>query len=311
MKRVSIIILFGAVFLLCCPRAYAGDVDTASRYDNLTRGWWWYEDPPKAEDKKKDKEEQKPKRVLPQLKDYTAEQLWNMHPDDFQPLALSFLKKGVQSGKLEDVREFYVMVDIARAKSHVFQNVAAAAWQKYPELSLDVDIPTNALGRITKTQMTEREVEEKISASADKFALVYFYQINCDYCKAQDEVIAGFVNKYQMNYGVTWEVKRVELNEHPELAARFDVKITPYLMLIYRDSKDFFPVSIGVSARQDIEDKLYRGIRLLDGEITPESYTMYDFQRGGRLDPAGYMSSESANQNKEGNHVQIDSAASK
>ena len=294
------IIIFCLILIVCslASHAHAEDPDDqrAKFNDHGTWGWWWYEDPPKKDEKKENKEEQKPKRVLPSLKDYTAEQLWNMHPDDFQPLALQFLKKAVQAPTIENVREFYVMVDIARAKANAFQNVAGAVWQKYPELSLDADIPVNALGRITKTQMTTNEVEEKISTSADKFALIYFYQIGCGYCKAQDEVLAGFNDKYRMKYGVTWEIKRVEINEHPDLAARFDVKVTPYLMLIYRDSKEFFPVAIGVSTRQDIEDRIYRGIRLLDGEVTPESYTMYDFQRGGKLDPSGYTGSGAGSQ---------------
>jgi conjugal transfer pilus assembly protein TraF len=33
-----------------------------------------------------------------------------------------------------------------------------------------------------------------------------------------------------------------------------------------------------------MEDKIYRGIRLLAGEITPQEYSIYDFQKGGAFD---------------------------
>jgi conjugal transfer pilus assembly protein TraF len=34
----------------------------------------------------------------------------------------------------------------------------------------------------------------------------------------------------------------------------------------------------------EIEEKIYRGMRLLKGEITPEEYSLYEFQRGGSFD---------------------------
>lgn len=266
--------------------AYADSSGEKSYYDNSRRGWWWYEDPPAKEKDRKEKQEEKkeamPARVLPSLKDYTTEQLWNMHPDDFQPLIKDFLKKAVQTPTIETVREFYVVLDIARMKSHVFQNVVGAVLQKHPELSLNADIPVDAFGVAAKNRMKQTEVDAKIREAAADFALIYFYSENCRFCQAQDEVLMEFIGKYG------WEVKRVEIDEHPGLAARFDVGITPYVMLIYRDSKDFFPVVIGVTTLDEMEDRIFRGVRLLSGEIGPESYTMYDFQRGGKLDPSIY-----------------------
>jgi len=39
-----------------------------------------------------------------------------------------------------------------------------------------------------------------------------------------------------------------------------------------------------VASLAEIEEKLYRGIRLLKNEITPEEYSLYEFQRGGAFD---------------------------
>jgi conjugal transfer pilus assembly protein TraF len=269
--------------------AFAGTAGGKFSYDDSRRGWWWYEEEPvknkDKNEKQEEKKEAKPARVLPSLKDYTTEQLWNMHPDDFQPLAKEFLKKAVQTPTIETVREFYIMLDMARMKSHVFQNVAGAVWQMYPELSLNADLPSATAGRVAQIKMTNKETISKIKASSRDFALVYFYAENCEFCRVQNEVLEYFIDKYG------WEVKRVEIHEHPELAERFDVKITPYVILIYRESKDQFPVSIGVSSLDEMEDRIYRGIRLLSGEISPEAYSMYEFQRGGKLDPSIYMNS--------------------
>lgn len=250
-------------------------------------GWWWYEDPPAQDKSQKGEKEPKTDRVLPSMKDYTPETLWNMHPDDFQPLAKEFLKKAVQTPTVENVRDFYTMVDISRMKAHVFQNVAGVVWQKYPDLSLNADLPNAQIGRDAKLRISLIETENKLRSSASDFALIYFYSENCEFCKSQDAVLDKFYRKYG------WEIKRVEIHEHPDLAERFDIKITPHLMLIYRESSDYFPVAIGVSSIDEIEDRIYRGMRLLSGEVSPESFTMYDFQKGGKLDPTGYMRSES------------------
>lgn len=282
------------LFVILASPVFAGTEVEKSRYDDVMRGWWWYEpEPPKQDEKEKnpvEKKNEKQGRVLPSLKEYSTEQLWNMHPDDFQPLVKDFLKKAVQYPTLENVRDFYVMVDISRMKAHVFQNVAGAVWQQYPEFSLNADLPTSAAGRMAKVRMQKGEVRSKILDGAHEFALIYFYSEKCEFCKAQDKIMNSFVKEYG------WEIKRLEINENPELAARFDVKITPYLLLIYRDSKDYFPVSIGVSSREEIEERLYRGMRLLSGEISPESYTMFDFQRGGKMDPSGYIQGDSETQ---------------
>jgi conjugal transfer pilus assembly protein TraF len=285
------IAIFVALFFILVPRQDSADVVSGiskSYNDDSRRGWWWYEVEPEKKDD--DKKEVKPARALPSMKDYTGEQLWNMHPDDFQPLIKDFLKKAVQTPTIENVRDFYVMVDIARLKSHAFQAVAGEVWQKYPEFSLDNDIPVNAYGRVAKTRMIMKETEDRLNAAASDFALIYFYSDGCEFCKAQSEVIDYFVAKHG------WEVKRVEIGERPDLAARFDVKMTPYLMLIYRISTDYFPVSIGVSTLPEIEERVYHGIRLLSGETSPESFSMYDFQRGGKLDPSGYTRSGSDSQ---------------
>jgi conjugal transfer pilus assembly protein TraF len=273
------------IMIFCSLASARAESSDKSYYDDSRRGWWWYEDPPATVKDKKEggKKEAVTARVLPSLKDYTTEELWNMHPDDFQPLIKDFMKKAVQTPTIETVREFYIMLDIARMKSHVFQNVAGAVLQKYPELSLNADIPIDAFGVAAKNRMKQIEVDAKLKESAQDYALIYFHSEDCKFCKAQDEVLDEFIGKYG------WEVKRIEISEHPELAARFEVRMTPYVILVYRDSKDFFPVVTGVTTLDEMEDRIFRGVRLLSGETGPESYTMYDFQRGGKQDPSIYM----------------------
>ena len=72
--------------------------------------------------------------------------------------------------------------------------------------------------------------------------------------------------------------------ENPELAAKVGVETTPSVILIKKGVKDHFPVSAGVITSDEIEDKTYRAVRLLNGEITPQEYSLHDFQKGGGFD---------------------------
>lgn len=257
-------------------------------YEDQKKGWWWYEvEPQKGEEAQADQNTTAPKRFMPSLKDYAKDELWNMHPDDFEPLLHAFLKKAVQYPTLENVREYLVVKDIARAKANVFANVSAVALQKYPELSLEREFPTSVPGNAAKIKIQASETATKIRQSREDFALIFFYAKTCEFCKAQESILQFFVDKYG------WEVKYVEINEHPDYAARFDVQTVPYLMLIHRNSSDYFPVSFGVIARDEMENRIYQGIRLLSGEITPEEYSLYEYQRDSGFDPSRYGKHES------------------
>ncbi len=256
-------------------------------YEDQKRGWWWYEvEPEKEVEAQADQKRAAPKHFMPSLKDYTKDELWNMHPDDFEPLLHAFLKKAVQYPTLENVREYLVVKDIARAKANVFANVSAVALQKYPELSLEREFPTSVPGNAAKIKIQANETATKIRQSKDDFALIFFYSKTCEFCKAQNSILQLFIDRYG------WEVKYVEVSEHPDYAARFDVQTVPFLMLIHRNSKDYFPVSVGVIARDEMENRVYQGIRLLSGEITPEEYSLYEYQRDSGFDSSRYGKQE-------------------
>ncbi|MDP2103361.1 MAG: hypothetical protein Q8K26_00375, partial [Candidatus Gracilibacteria bacterium] len=53
--------------------------------------------------------------------------------------------------------------------------------------------------------------------------------------------------------------------------------------------ENYIPVASGVVALDELEQTLYRSIRLLNGQITPQEYSVYDFQKGGGLDPASIL----------------------
>lgn len=182
------ILIFIFTFFCLSSAAFSADINVnkggeteqqdGSYYNSRpARGWWFYEYNSPAE-KKKEGEDKKPeqaKRRVPSLKDYTMEQLWDMHPDDFQPLLLDFQKKAVMSPTEENVREYYTIQDIARRKALAFTNVAQYVTQKYSDLNLNKDYPTIIPGRSAFIRQQMAEIENTIKEAKDEFALLYFF----------------------------------------------------------------------------------------------------------------------------------------
>lgn len=254
----------------------------ADYYSDSQKGWWWGE---RTIEKKEEKKQQpaapeKPgPQVPPSLKSaYTYDDVWNMHPDEFYELQEAYKKKAVQTLREADVQDYYELQEIARKKSLAFTNASQYVWQKNPALTVAKDYPITTPGNLSRIGMIEDERRQTLQANRDTFALVYFWKPGCSYCEDQSNILKWF----QQETG--WQVKRVNIAEQPGMAAKFSIAMTPTIILLKKGHPDFLPVSAGVASADEIADKTYRAVRLLNNEIAPEEYSIYEFQRGGGFD---------------------------
>jgi conjugal transfer pilus assembly protein TraF len=201
-----------------------------------------------------------------------------MYPDQFQEFADAIKKQAVQKPSEENVKNYYEVQEVARKKALAFTNVAQYIWQKYPELSTRKDYPITTPGNLARVAQINDERQRKLQENQDEFAMVYFSRPDCSYCGEQSKILDWFTKT------TNWTVKTVNINKNPGLAAKFNIETTPTIIIIQKGNQDYFPVSVGVISADEIEDKTYRAVRLLKGEITPEEYSLYDFQRGGSYD---------------------------
>ncbi|MBI1823811.1 MAG: conjugal transfer protein TraF [Nitrospirae bacterium] len=249
----------------------------AEKTPPIKRGWFWYEVKPK-EMPKEEKEVS-----LPSLSDYSLQELWNMHPDQFQPILVALQKKAVMNPTIAAVRDYYTIQDIARRKALTFTNVSAAVMQMYPELSMQAEVPNAVPGITALVKQQSKEIASKISQSKDDFALLYFHSPYCEFCLEQNQIMGLFRSKYD------WEIKSINVLNDPDAKERFRVNGIPYIVLIQRGTQASIPISVGIVSLIDLEERIYRGIRLLKSEIRPDEYSMYEFQRGSGLDPAASL----------------------
>lgn len=250
---------------------------SAGYYNDSAKGWWWYQKEAKKSSGKPAKKKN-PSNSGPALKDYSYEQIWEMHPDQFQEFAEALKKKAVQKPSEENVKDYFEVQEVARKKALAFSNVAQYVWQKYPELTTKKDYPITTPGNLARIAQINEERQHTLRNNREDFALIYFQRPDCSYCDEQSRILDWFTGE------TGWTVKKVNIQENLTLAAKFNVEITPTLILIQKGKQDYLPISAGVISADEIEDKAYRAVRLLKGEISPEEYSLYEFQKGGGFD---------------------------
>ncbi|MCK5232289.1 MAG: conjugal transfer protein TraF, partial [Desulfobulbaceae bacterium] len=138
-------------------------------------------------------------------------------------------------------------------------------------------------GITARVKMQQGEITRTVSQARHNHALILFINSECDFCEKQAQILAYFVDKYG------WQIKTVDISRQINAATRFNITITPTLLLIKKGQEDYMTVTTGVIALSELERKLYRAIRYLQGDTRGDNFLMYDFQKGGAFDPTSIL----------------------
>jgi conjugal transfer pilus assembly protein TraF len=279
------IIRVTAISIIICVMSWPGSSVIADNYGVMfykerKTGWWWYQDP---KQELKNSEDEKlnlqPIKVVPSIMAIPDELLWNLHPDQFQELLLAMQKKAVQNPTEGAMADYTRMLDMARRKSVVFANASMLYVQQHPEYDVAAADPITTPGRVATTKQTTQAIEDKIKWAVGNYGLIYFYSQECQYCDAQTPILKYFAEKYN------WEIQPYDIKIDTKVAETFKITVTPTILIVGRKSGEYLIVSSGVVSLPDMEERIYRGVRLLEGETNVENYSTYDYQKGGVLDP--------------------------
>jgi len=207
-----------------------------------------------------------------------------MHPDDFQGLLNGLQKRAVQYPTEKNILQYLVIQDVARRKALAYTHASMYVNQKYSDLfSVNQVYPTAEPGITARVRMQQNEIEQTISRAGADHALLFFTSPGCGFCEKQVQILAYFQEKYG------WQIKTVDIRQNSNAAARFNVTTTPTLLLIEKGREEYMTVATGVIAMSELERKLYRAIRYLQGATKNDNFLMYDFQKGSTLDPTSIL----------------------
>lgn len=231
------------------------------------RGYWWKKAPPAPKDPRE--------MTAPPA----AARLVAMHPKELEQLLESYKDYAIWKQTPESVQWYYQVQDAVRLKSRAFMNVTEMVMLENPQLNMQTEYPTNPVGQAARYQARLGEIEARLHAERDQAALIMLSQEGCEYCEAQ----RGILKYFQSKYG--WDVREMDVREHPEAMARFGTQYTPTTLVIFRGRADWQPVALGVETLERVEESTYRAIRYVNGEVTPEQYTLEERHDGGIYDP--------------------------
>lgn len=277
MKFWFSILICVAYVLTASPPAISGDDSSAvsghSGYGGvIQKGWYWYE-------VEKDKKEKATAELdAPTLLDTSADP-WEMPVEEFKELLEKTKNIAVANPTIENMFKYIDLQDVARRKALAFANVYQLVMQKHPEFTTASTNPTAVPGIDALHALKSEEVESEIYAAKNDFALVYFHKPDCQFCRAQNGILRYFTDKYG------WSIKTVNLYDDLESAYRFNVMTVPYVLTVYKATGEYMPVTVGVASLNELEQKLYRAIRYLRGEVTPSQFSIYNYDLGGPGDP--------------------------
>ncbi|CAG0942709.1 hypothetical protein BROC_01968 [Candidatus Brocadiaceae bacterium] len=277
MKFCLSMLICATYFLTASNPAVSGEDSPAvlghSWYSGaIQKGWYWYEV------EKEKKEEPTAEEDSPLHFDFSVDP-WGMSVEEFKELLEKTKNVAVANPTIENMLKYIELQDIARRKALAFANVYQLVMQKHPEFTTASTNPTAVPGINTLNALKSEEVVSEIYAAKKDFALVYFHKPDCHFCRAQNGILQYFTDKYG------WSIKAVNLYDEPEPAYRFNVTTVPYILTVYKTTGEYMPVTIGVASLTELEQKLYRAIRYLRGEVTPSQFSIYNYDLGGPGDP--------------------------
>ncbi|MGK7345019.1 MAG: conjugal transfer protein TraF [Candidatus Nitrospinota bacterium M3_3B_026] len=257
--RGGLLLIAAAILLLAAPVSAQETAPACSRC-----GWFWYADP--VED---GKEEAAPDETP------SPAELWETDPARFRELLDEARAEAVRTLSEEDVHRYFEMQQIASDKAAAFAAVSKVVSMKHPELSGGNSYPIAHGGRRAMLIARTAEKRDVILSAREDFALVYFRSDRCGFCAAQDPVIKRLADRY----GLT--VRAVDSDAEPAAAARFGVDTVPAILLVGRETGGHLYLANGVVSLDELETSLFRGIRLLRGDVEPERFHTWDYERGG------------------------------
>lgn len=234
-------------------------------------GYWWGEKPPIE---KTEEEKIEPPPPLPPF-----EEMMKWHPKKMKKMEEVYRDHAVYTRDPEHVKNYWTVVDVARRQARGFTAVTGYVMMNNPEMNAKTQNPITNAGRTAKRQIHDNEIQKRLLDSRKDFALVMFSQPNCPYCETQRSTLKYFTGKYY------WPVKEIDITKRPDLAAKYNVNITPVTILIAKNKEDWMPISVGADSVPNVADNTYRAIRLMNDEIDPEMFYTPEYMEGGFFDP--------------------------
>ncbi|MBT4288023.1 MAG: conjugal transfer protein TraF [Deltaproteobacteria bacterium] len=259
-------------------------------FDNQEKkGFYNYEILIKEVPEKKKQAESKENNQMsfpPKLQLSTRE-LMTMHPDIFTALLDNYHKKAMTTLSVEDAGDVYQMQKIAIARARGYSNVMSILTQK-EVAGYDQVMPTTKPGIYASAKLKKSVEYNYITGKIDNYALIYFYQDSCQSCMAQSMINEELVKDIDIR------IKNIDVGDlrHRKLVSMLNITSTPTMYLIKKGEPGEMQIASGVVSVPNLINRLYKTIRLLEGDSSPQNFNLNAKDEGTVLDYTKYEKDE-------------------
>lgn len=241
------------------------------------KGYWNYEVKPEEKKNKKTILPPKPPAPAPLP---TSQELMKLHPDQLKVLIKQWRKHAIHTLEPSDVSEALRAQDVGRKKAAAYAAVVGFVVQTNPNLTLADEVPITNAGKQAQFNTRKRTMDNYLQKSTEQYGLLYFSSQSCEFCRLQDNILRKLLSVFSFDINV------VEFSKNPALTERFNIKQTPSILVVKRNTDKYLPVAFGATSLPELTENIYRAIRYIEKEINPMQFFTNGSDIGTGLDPS-------------------------
>lgn len=260
---------FKSLLLIFLLPFFVNDLTQATFYDRKAEGWHWYED---RYQKSKTRDQKKNPQIVDEQRKATRKEddpRKEEVPQDDPILHLEAFKKEVDrlkaiailSPTYQNVKAYMEIQKELMDRATRFAQKWVEVVYTTPRLDYTLKHPTSQAARHVYLDQQHAQLEKDIRALSERYGLFFFYSSQCPYCKEFASIVKSFSEKYG------WEVLPISLDgdilpEFPKskmdngTAKTLGVQSVPTLLAVEPRSGKVIPLSRGMSAHDQIEDRI-------------------------------------------------------
>lgn len=232
-------------------------------YQDSERGWFWKEVCQKKEKKELKEEKQESVKLLKKrVVQIPWDKLDQMDPEEISKLEEESRKIAIMNPTEENVREWKRLVLWINNKARDFAFVHYKILKTEPGYMQKQNFMP---AQISMVEYRNEKKKEIFTQYKDRAGIIVFIQRDCPYCRA----FLGTLKLFRERWG--WDTKEVDIEERPDLAARFNTQLVPDIFLVLQKNGTFEwqRIGSGAMALDELEDSIIFGLYNL-GEIKDE-----------------------------------------
>lgn len=240
-------------------------------YNDKNRGWYHHEfcqkrkeEAEKEHKRKTAKQQPQKEKPLDWAKMQDPKYLDTLSASQFRDLLKKAQEEAIYKPDKDKVFAVIKMQDYMKNKSMEFAYLWRDQLLQNPEIDPSTKFPTTSFASYTHSSVVNADKRKMLSEMMADTGLFFFVSGDCPYCHSEADII----NYIKSDYGIAINTisndhcnsdKFKNCSVDADLFKYFDIKMTPSIVAVYKDSDNkphFQPIASGLTTMDEITNRL-------------------------------------------------------